>query len=330
MTDSPSLLQVDQLSVSFGSRNHPIRVVNGVSFSVTQGEVVGLVGESGSGKSVTCLSVMNLLAGAHITGSVSFKGTPLLGLSASAHRALLGKEMGMIFQSPQASFNPVYTIGAHFIETIQHHHGITAKAARSMAIDLLTQVNIPDAERRLHDYPHHFSLGMCQRLMIALTIAMSPSLLIADEPTASLDVTIQAQVMALLQRVKTTHHMGIVLVSHDLGLVAQHCDRVLVMYLGELVEAGPTVDVFQSPQHPYTQALLASIPNPDPTQRVPITPIMGDIPSPQHRPSGCAFHPRCHLRTDRCTHMHPTLTSHQPHQVACFESRFYTPTPPSH
>ncbi|NDD66485.1 ABC transporter ATP-binding protein [bacterium] len=327
MVSSPALLQVDQLSVSFGRRQHPIRVVSGVSFSVVQGEVVGLVGESGSGKSVTCLGVMGLLAGAQVTGAVTFKGRPVLGLSARDHRSLLGKEMGMIFQSPQASFNPVYTIGTHFIETIQHHHGLSAKEAQSMAVDLLTQVNIADAAQRLNDYPHQFSLGMCQRMMIALTIAMSPSLLIADEPTASLDVTIQAQVMALIQRVKTTHDMGILLVSHDLGLVAQYCDRIMVMYLGELVEAGPTVSVFQSPQHPYTQALLAAIPHPDPTQRVSATPIMGDIPSPQHRPSGCAFHPRCPKRTDRCTHSHPTLSTHRDHQVACFESAYYQPAP---
>jgi len=326
MMSSPPLLQVTQLTVDFGPKKSPIRVVNDVSFSVAQGEVVGLVGESGSGKSVTCLSVMTLLSGARIAGSIQLKGRELLGAPPATHRSLLGKEMGMIFQSPQASFNPVYTIGTHFIETIQHHHGVSAATAQSMAIDLLHQVNIPDADRRLHDYPHQFSLGMCQRLMIALTISMSPSLLIADEPTASLDVTIQAQVMALLQRVKTTHQMGILLVSHDLGLVAQHCDRVMVMYLGELVESGPTLDVFKSPQHPYTQALLAAIPNPDPSQRASITPITGDIPSPQHRPSGCAFHPRCPQRTDHCIHHHPTQPTHRPHQVACFESSYYHPS----
>lgn len=322
--NSKPLLDVQNLVTEFGSIKDPLRVVNGISFSIYEGETIGLVGESGSGKSVTCLSAMNLLPTARVSGSVRWKSESVLDAPRHRHQSWMGKEMAMIFQSPQASFNPVFTIGYQFIETIQAHHRVSKPLAKQMAIELLKQVNIPDPELRMSDYPHQFSLGMCQRMMIALTLSMSPSLLIADEPTASLDVTIQAQVMALIEDIKQTHPLSVLLISHDLGLVAQYCDRVMVMYLGDIVESGPTVDVFQNPQHPYTISLLQSIPSTNPHHRVRPVPIMGDIPSPKHRPSGCPFNPRCPLKTSRCVSERPSITTGQHrHHVACFESALY-------
>ena len=217
-----------------------------------------------------------------------------------------------------AALNPVFTIGNQFIETIQLHKPMTKEKALQKSIALLTQVNIPDAETRLNDYPHQFSIGMCQRLMIALTLAMNPSILIADEPTASLDVTIQAQILHLLDTIKKERNMSILLISHDLGVIAQHCDYILIMYLGRIVEKGTPKQIFGDPKHPDTQALISSIPIPDPSQKTTPTLLQGDIPSPMNLPSGCRFHTRCPKAFDECPKKDPKLKTLTPLQeVAC-------------
>jgi oligopeptide/dipeptide ABC transporter ATP-binding protein len=314
------MLSVKNLVTTFTSDGSIIRAVDGASFEVQFNQVVGLVGESGSGKSVTALSVMNLVPGnGAVSGSVLWNGTDVLHLKGTAHRDFLGKEIGMIFQNPLASLNPVFTIGRQLIETIMLHQKVSKSRAREIAVELLTKVKIPDAADRLAQYPHQFSLGMCQRIMIALTLAMKPRLIIADEPTASLDVTIQAQVLALLNELRDEYQLSILLISHDLGVIAQVCDRILIMYLGRIVEEGTPHEIFKTPAHPYTQALIGAIPVPDPDLRMAPKVIAGDIPSPAHLPTGCRFHPRCGRADAMCRQRGPELVSDGPtHKVACW------------
>ncbi|NDC83136.1 ABC transporter ATP-binding protein [bacterium] len=311
------MLDVIGLSTSFQNGNQRIRAVDTISFSIGPNEVVGLVGESGSGKSVTALSCMNLVPStALVSGEVNWRGKNVLTMSDRDHRQFLGKEIGMIFQNPLASLNPVFSIGSQMMETIMLHQSVDKRTARDIAIQLLTQVKIPDASTRLNDYPHQFSLGMCQRIMIAITLAMKPRLIIADEPTASLDVTIQAQVLALLDALRREQELSILMISHDLGVIAQFCDRILIMYLGKIVETGTPTQIFKMPKHPYTQALISAIPVPDPDLRQKPKLISGDIPSPANLPAGCRFHPRCPIATDRCRDLEPELID----GVACWNS----------
>lgn len=289
------MLEVSNLSTVFKTKEGVVHAVDGVSFQVPPGSIVGIVGESGSGKSVTATSIMRLLPenGQITSGNILWNGKDLVSLSERDMKHIRGKEIGLIFQNAQASLNPVFTIGSHLIETIRLHHGVTKEKAYEMAVTWLKKVNISDPEQRMNQYPHECSLGMCQRIMIALTLAMEPSLLIADEPTASLDVTIQAQILHLLTQLQKDLEMSVLLISHDLGVVAQYCDVVVVMYLGRVMEAGPTQDVFLRPKHPYTRALLASIPVADPSKKQDIKVLQGETPSPLHLPKGCRFHPRC-------------------------------------
>ncbi|RAP32803.1 peptide ABC transporter ATP-binding protein [Candidatus Marinamargulisbacteria bacterium SCGC AG-410-N11] len=313
------MLEVKNLKTVFRVGDKTVHAVDDVSFEIKEQQVVGLVGESGSGKSVTSTSILNLLPpnGEITSGSVNFKGQDLLSLSKKEMRKIRGNEIGLIFQNPLAALNPVFTIGNQMIETIQLHHKVSKLEAEKEAVSLLKKVNIPDAETRLNDYPHQFSLGMCQRIMIALTLSMNPSLLIADEPTASLDVTIQAQILSLLHDLKKEFKMSIFLISHDLGVIAQSCDYILVMYLGRIVEKGTPHQIFKNPQHPYTQALISSIPVPDPDHNTAATLLKGDIPSPMNLPSGCRFHPRCPKAFSDCSAINPSLIKTNDSDVAC-------------
>ncbi len=314
------MLNVRNLKTVFQVGNHTVTAVDGISFEIPERTVVGLVGESGSGKSVTSLSLLKLLAnnGRIVSGSVEWKGQDILKLNDEELRKIRGCEIGFIFQNPQASLNPVFSIGNQLIETIQIHHHVSKQEAAQRTVALLKKVNIPDAETRMNDYPHQFSMGMCQRIMIAMTLAMQPELLIADEPTASLDVTIQAQILELLDELKTGYNMSVLLISHDLGIIAQHCDTILIMYLGRIVEKGTPEQIFENPLHPYTQALLSSIPVPDPKKkRRPIV-LKGDIPSPMRLPTGCRFHPRCPKAFDKCPLVDPPLFKKEDqHEAAC-------------
>ncbi|MBT5855566.1 ABC transporter ATP-binding protein [bacterium] len=295
------MLHVNDLQTTFISKKESVTAVDGVSLRIPKGKVVGLVGESGSGKSVTAYSIMGLLpAHAKRTGEILWKGQDLTTLSDKKLQSIRGKEIALILQNPLAALNPVFTVGNQLVETIMLHHQVSKEEATARAIELLKRVQIPDPEKRFYQYPHEFSLGMCQRVMIALTVSMMPELLIADEPTASLDVTVQAQIMLLLKEIQAQDNMSILFISHDLGLIAQNCDYVYIMYLGHIVEEGAPSAIFHNPQHPYTQALIHAIPDPNPDNKMETLPIQGDIPSPMNIPKGCRFHTRCPKALDRC------------------------------
>lgn len=309
-----SLLNVEQLSVRFKGQDSD--VVDGISFSIGTQQTVGLVGESGSGKSISALSLMRLAPPeAQISGKITWKNQDILSLTEPDIRAIRGAEMGMIFQNPLAALNPVYSIADHFIETLMKHKKLSKKEALENAISLLASVRISAPEKRIHDYPHQFSLGMCQRVMIALTLAMSPTLLIADEPTASLDVTVQAQILDLLNELKSEQQMSMLLISHDLGVISQHCDWVLVMYQGQLVEQGTPAQLFATPQHPYTQALIDAIPKLGHQRRAGIVHAEVDTPI---QPQGCRFAHRCPIVQDRCRVEKPPVTKSAPTEVRCW------------
>jgi len=298
------LLSVRDMRTRFESPSGPIAyAVDGVSFDVHPGETVGLVGESGCGKTVTALSLLRLLPGSAAVidpaSSAVFAGRELLSASDAEVRAVRGDEIAMIFQEPSSSLNPVFTVGEQIAESLREHRGSERAAAWARAVELLGEVGIPDAERRAGEYPHQLSGGMRQRVMIAIAIACEPKLLIADEPTTALDVTIQAQILDLLRRLRERHSMAVLLITHDLGVVAEVCDRVVIMYAGQVVETGRVTEVFERPAHPYTRGLLASLPG-----RVPeggrLQPIPGGVPSPTERPVGCRFRPRCPSATGGC------------------------------
>jgi len=314
------MLEVKKLKTVFSVGDKSVTAVNEVSFSVPEQSVVGLVGESGSGKSVTSLSILNILPpnGSIKSGEILWNGKNLLTLSKAELTKIRGKEIGLIFQDPLAALNPVFTVGNQLIETIRLHQNVDKDTAKQKAIELLRTVHIPDPESRVDQYPHEFSIGMCQRVMIALTLSMNPKLIIADEPTASLDVTIQAQVLLLLKQLKDKFKLSILLISHDLGVIAQHCDYILIMYLGKIVEKGTPLEIFGSPLHPYTQALIQAIPLPDPTQKQVQAPIKGELPSPMSPPSGCPFHTRCPHVMPRCRIEEPQLLPEGNAEVACF------------
>jgi peptide/nickel transport system ATP-binding protein len=304
-----SLIEIENLKVMFrGDRGRTTHAVETVSFELARGVTLGLVGESGCGKSVTALAIMGLLpkGSADVSGRVGFEGDNLLNLTDTAMRDLRGDRLAMIFQEPMTSLNPAYTIGEQIIETLVRHRGLTRAQARSRAIELLRDVRMPSPEQRVDEYPHKLSGGMRQRAMVAIALACDPQLLIADEPTTALDVTIQAQVLDLMRSLKAKTNAAIVLISHDLGVVAEICDEVAVMYAGEIVEHAPVDALFKAPQHPYTIGLLASIPRLD--RRVEtLATIEGTLPDMREIPQGCRFAPRCPFSSEVCVSRAPPI-----------------------
>jgi len=300
-----------------------IRAVNGVSFDVGRGEVVAVVGESGSGKSVTALAMLQLLPTppARITaGSVRFDGQDLLRLGERGIRAVRGRRIGMVFQEPMTSLNPVLSIGRQITEAMQTHLGLAAAEAQARALELLQAVGIAEPERRLKQYPHHLSGGMRQRVMIAMALSCKPELIIADEPTTALDVTIQAQILQLMQGLCRRLGVAVVIITHNLGVVARYADRVNVMYGGRIVEQGPAAEIYRTPSHPYTIGLLHSVPRLDRPRSAPLDPIPGNPPDPFAPPAGCPFRPRCRLAAPHCAEAVPPLRAvTTTHRSACFE-----------
>jgi len=313
------LLEVDALQVRFMTELGPAHAVDGVSFQLDAGEILGLVGESGCGKSVTARAILRLVepAGAIVGGDVRFEGRSLLGLTPAELRAVRGKQIGMVFQDPVASLNPVLTCGDQLREVLKAHHTCTAAEAQERAIQLLRRVRLPDPERQAGSYPHQLSGGMCQRVALALALAGEPRLLIADEPTTALDVTVQAQLCELLLELQAETGLAILLISHDLGLVAGLAHRVAILYAGRIVEYAPTARIFSAPQHPYTRGLLRALPAIDAEPGV-FAAIPGTVPHPAALPAYCRFHARCAERIARCEHEDPVRRAIGPeHDVAC-------------
>jgi oligopeptide transport system ATP-binding protein len=316
-----SLLSVEDLRVEFWTQRGTVYAVNGVSFDVAAGETLGIVGESGCGKSVTSLAILGILprAGRVTNGHALFEGRDLLGRSDSDLRKIRGREIAMIFQDPMTSLNPVLTIGRQIRETLETHFGSSRKEAQARAVELLEQVGIPEARRRTGDYPHQFSGGMRQRAMIAMALACEPKLLIADEPTTALDVTIQAQILDLLRGLVAERDTALIVITHDLGVVAGMCDRVNVMYGGMVVETGDAEDVFRSPRHPYTLGLLQSVPRLDTPRGRKLHPIEGAPRDMLRPPAACPFAPRCAYEVDQSRQEVPALREiARGHKVACF------------
>jgi oligopeptide/dipeptide ABC transporter ATP-binding protein len=304
------ILTVSDLRVSFATDDGVVRAVDGVSFDVAPGEVVAIVGESGSGKSVTAQTLIGLTraSNARITGSVSFEGRELTDLPDDELRRVRGEHIAMVFQDPMTSLNPVYRVGDQIAEMIRAHREVSKSAARARAVDLLRSVGIPNPERRVRDYPHEFSGGMRQRVMIAMALALEPEVLVADEPTTALDVTIQAQILRLIDSLNRDRNLSVVLITHDLGVVAELADRVLVMYAGQIVEDATLDELFYNPQHPYTWGLLGSIARLDEARPERLSQIAGAPPSLLNPPTGCRFAARCKYTFDKCTQP-PTLES---------------------
>jgi oligopeptide/dipeptide ABC transporter ATP-binding protein len=315
-----ALLQVENLRTWFHTTRGVVRAVDGVSFSIDAGRTLGLVGESGSGKSVTALSIMRLIdpPGQIEPGSrVLLDGIDLATVGDVQLQAIRGGRVAMIFQEPMTSLNPLFRIGNQIEEAVRTHEQVSTRQARARALEMLQLVGIPDAERRLKSYPHELSGGMRQRVMIAMAMSCGPRLLIADEPTTALDVTIQAQVLQLMRDLRARTQMSILIITHDLGVIAELAHDVAVMYGGEIVEYGPVVEVLKSPQHPYTEALLQSIPKLGMTQAKPLKVIPGVVPNPLRWPRGCRFAPRCDYPFDRCSE-HPPLFDVQGRKSACW------------
>ncbi|MDZ7684780.1 MAG: ABC transporter ATP-binding protein [Gammaproteobacteria bacterium] len=315
------MLSVESLSVSFGSDRGRVRAVDNVSLHVRKGETLAIVGESGSGKSVTALSILGLIgdSGRIDSGRILFEGTDLTGISRSALRAIRGDRIAMIFQEPMSSLNPVLTIGKQVAEPLWLHRGMAWEQAYDQAAEHLSRVSIPDAKARLHDYPHQFSGGMRQRVMIAMALACEPSLIIADEPTTALDVTVQAQILSLLKHLTTEMNSSLILITHDLGVVARYADRVAVMYGGRVVETASAHDLYANPHHPYTEGLIASVPSLDGTPGKSLSTIAGSPPDLGNLPPGCSFAPRCPYARDECRQAPPPLEEIAPgHERACY------------
>jgi oligopeptide/dipeptide ABC transporter ATP-binding protein len=315
-----ALLEVKDLHTSFFTPQGEVRAADGISFSVMPGRLTGIVGESGSGKTVSALSVMRLLPeNARITGgSIIFDGSDLLRLSEAEMRAIRGARIAMIFQEPMTSLNPVFTIGSQIGEAIRLHQRTSRHETRDRTIEALRMVGIADPERRIKDYPHQLSGGMRQRVMIAMALACEPRLLIADEPTTALDVTIQAQILDLIRELQQRLGLAVILVTHDLGLVAQYADDVTILYAARVMEQARADDIFADPLNPYTKGLLASIPGLGGTRRRRLQAIPGTIPSAAHPPTGCRFHPRCTVAIPDCAQIEPPLEAKKPnHYAAC-------------
>lgn len=313
-----ALLDIQDLRVEFGSTSAPFIAVDGLDLCIEQGEVIGIVGESGSGKSVTSLALMGLIdyPGRVKAGRMHFDGRDLLAMPERERRDMLGKDIAMIFQDPMTSLNPCFTVAYQLMETLRVHQGGSHKELRAKALALLKQVDIPDAERRLDAYPHQLSGGMSQRVMVAMAIACNPRLLIADEPTTALDVTVQAQILELLLALQRERGMALMLITHDLSVVAQTAQRVVVMYAGQVVETGRVPDIFNAPRHPYTQALLAALPEHN-IGRARLQTIPGVVPGQYDRPGGCLLNPRCAYAVDRCRVERPSLAGRAGTQSRC-------------
>jgi oligopeptide/dipeptide ABC transporter ATP-binding protein len=305
-----SLLSADELRVSFATEDGILQAVDGVSFELAAGEVLAIVGESGSGKSVTAQTMMGLTrsSNAQIEGSVSYRGRELVTASDEELRRIRGQEIAMIFQDPMTSLNPVYRVGDQIIEAIQAHEETPKERARERAVELLDAVGIPDAERRVNEYPHEYSGGMRQRAMIAMALSLEPEVLIADEPTTALDVTIQAQILGVLKQLNAERDLAVVIITHDLGVVADIADRVLVMYAGRIVESGTLDQIFYDPQHPYTWGLLGSLTRLDRPKVERLAQIKGQPPSLLAPPTGCHFRPRCPHAFEKCMQVPPLET----------------------
>ena len=316
-----ALLDVKELSVHFGDKNTPFKAVDRISYQVAQGEVLGIVGESGSGKSVSSLAIMGLIdhPGRVSAESLQFENTNLLTLESKAKRQLIGADVAMIFQDPMTSLNPAYTVGFQIMEALKTHEGGTKKARKDRTLELLRLVGIPDPESRIDVYPHQLSGGMSQRVMIAMAIACRPKLLIADEPTTALDVTIQAQIMELLLELQKKECMSLILITHDLALVAEAADRIIVMYAGQIVEEGTAKDIFREPKHPYTQALLRSLPE-FAEGKSRLESLQGVVPGKYDRPTGCLLNPRCPYATEYCRQVEPQL-----HHIGSRKVKCHTP-----
>lgn len=303
------VLQVEDLTVEFFTRHSSIRVVEGVTFSLEQGQIYGLVGESGSGKTVTSLAVLGMIGapvGRISRGSVRLDGRELVGRPNAELRRVRGRDIAMIFQEPKRNLDPAFTVGDQIAETVRAHLRLSRREAWRKAVEMLDMVRIPNAARRAHEYPHQFSGGMAQRVMLAIALSCSPKVLVADEPTTALDVTVQDQVLQLITDLQAELGLSVLFISHDLGVVARMCDQVAVMYAGQIVEQAGTDRVFLNPQHPYTAALLASIPNPEASTGR-LVAIPGLVPPSHDWPSGCRFHPRCRHAVDRCMSAPPML-----------------------
>lgn len=303
-----SLLEVSDLTVRFETDDGVRTAVEGLSFSIDRGETLGVVGESGAGKSVTTRAILGLIdsPGRVERGEVRFKGRDLLELEERELRAVRGNEIGMVFQDPQAALNPVYTVGEQIAETIRHHLEYDREGARERAVGLLERVGIPDADSRYSEYPHEFSGGMRQRALLAMALSCEPELLICDEPTSGVDVTVEAQLLAEIDELASEFDVAVQFITHDLGVVAELCDRAMVMYAGRAVEKAPIESLFYDPKHPYTAGLLRAIPRLG-VERDRLRPIPGSMPDPGNRPSGCAFHPRCPYAEDVCRRTEPPL-----------------------
>ncbi|EHS57164.1 ABC transporter ATP-binding protein [Paenibacillus kribbensis] len=314
------LLEVTNLRTEFKTAAGTIRAVDGVDLSVGQGETLGIVGESGCGKSITSLSIMQLLPkglGKVAAGEVRFNGENMLEFSERKMRSIRGNEMAMIFQEPMTSLNPVFKIGKQIAESARYHHGVSKQKAKAMAVEMLTKVGIPRPEKVAVSYPHELSGGMRQRVMIAMAMICNPKLLIADEPTTALDVTIQAQILDLMRELQRSEGTSILMITHDLGVVAEMCDRVVIMYAGQVVEETDVKTLFKAPKHPYTQSLLASLPQLNSDQER-LASIPGQVPNPLDMPKGCRFAPRCQFAKEICLAEAPELVEVEPgHKSRC-------------
>ena len=324
-TDIASLLEIERLKVEFDTRAGVAHVLDDVGFSLTCGETLGIVGESGCGKSVTALSILRLIPqppGRIASGSIRFKDEDLLRVNDTRMRQVRGNDISMIFQEPMTSLNPVFTVGDQIVETIMLHEGLSRRDAWQRAVDMLKAVHIPAPERRVNEYPHQLSGGMRQRVMIAMALACRPEVLIADEPTTALDVTVQAQVFDLLLELRETTGTAIILITHDMGAIAEMADRVAVMYAGRIIETGPVTEILEQPRHPYTQGLIACVPHleTEPTvQRPPLVEIPGIVPALTELGRGCAFAPRCNYALAKCHEAKPAVVQlDNDHAGACW------------
>lgn len=329
---SEPILSVRDLTTYFYTEEGTTKAVDGVSFDIYPGETFGIVGESGSGKSVTAFSLMQLIddPGRIESGKVYYKGQNILELDEKEIRKLRGNEISMIFQDPMTSLNPVFTVGAQIKRVIRKHTDISKQAARERTIQLMEDVGIPQAESRVDEYPHQFSGGMRQRVLVAMAISCEPNILIADEPTTALDVTIEAQIFKLLSDLQEEYDMSIILITHDLGVIAETCDRAAVTYAGRTVERGTVDHIYTNPKHPYTRGLMRSIPTIRGNGQE-LSPIEGNVPDLMNLPSGCSFHPRCPHATEACTEYDPELREVNEEQYsACIRVEGYGPIPDKH
>ncbi|MFH1029157.1 MAG: ABC transporter ATP-binding protein [Pseudomonadota bacterium] len=324
-TDKDNILEVRNLQTHFYTQDGVIRAVDGLTYSIKRGENVALVGESACGKSVSALSIMRLIPyppGVIVGGEIIFKGNDLLHASEAEIRHIRGNRIAMIFQEPMTSLNPVLTIKRQLTESLETHRAISKKESAGEAVSLLKRVGLPDPEKRINDYPHKFSGGMQQRIMIAMALSCNPELLIADEPTTSVDVTVQAQLLELIDNLRAQFGTAVIMITHNLGIVARYADRVNVMYAGRLVESGPTETIYREPKHPYTVGLLSSVPRLDLPRKRKMSVIEGLPPNLARLPEGCSFRPRCYFAIERCRKEFPELQkAGENHLSACFRSQ---------